>query len=73
MPRIVISLEVSDKVWLDKHAAAEGVPTTEIARRAIRAYRSNARANASLKKLAKLQGTWKHGDGLAYQQAVRSE
>ena len=73
MPRTVISLEVSDKIWLDKRASTEGVPMTEIVRRAIRAYRSNTRASAPLKKLAKLQGTWKHGDGLAYQQAVRSE
>lgn len=74
MPRTVISLEVADKLWLDKRASTEGVPMTEIVRRAIRAYRANTRAaNAPLAKLAKLRGTWKQGDGLAYQQSIRAE
>lgn len=73
MPRTVISLEVADKLWLDKRASSEGVPMTEIVRRAIRAYRTDSRPRTPLKKLAKLRGSWQRGDGLAYQQAMREE
>lgn len=76
MPRTIISLDQSDKAWLDQLAEHEQVPMTEIVRRAIKAYRLQLEAESrpdlhSL--LEQTKGIWKDGDGLAYQQKIRSE
>ena len=76
MVRTVISLGTGDKNWLDEKSREEGVPMTELVRRAIGRYRREDAA-ASPKGvralLAATKGLWTEGDGLAYQRRIRGE
>lgn len=72
MTKTVISLEYDIKQWLDNKAAQEGVPMTELVRRAIRLLQEQEESTVA-KLLNDSAGIWKHGDGLAYQEALRSE
>ena len=75
MIRTVISLNDSDKQWLDQQAALQHVPMTEIVRQAVQAMRADRLQNGDdfQNLLAKTAGTWPHGDGLAWQQVIRDE
>jgi len=75
MVRTVISLDEQDKEWLDQRAAQEGVPMTELVRRAVRLLRVHAeRDDPPLTELLRRTSrTWRHGDGLAYQRRLRDE
>jgi len=75
MVRTVVSLEDDDKRWLDERAEEEGVPMTELIRRAVRLLRQQGgrkrpRFDELLNQTA---GVWKHGDGLKYQHRIRRE
>lgn len=75
MVRTVISLDEEDKRWLDQQAAEEGVPMTELVRRAVRQFRGQVTtARPSFEDLLEAtRGTWRHGDGLDYQRRMRGE
>ena len=75
MVRTVISLDENDKRWLDRKAAQEGVPMTEIIRRAVRLLRGQSPAEClSLEELLEVtHGLWKRGDGLDFQRELRRE
>jgi hypothetical protein len=75
MVRTVISLNDSDKRWLDQQAALQHVPMTEVVRQAVQALRVS-RQKSSDDFNALLAGTadiWQHGDGLDWQQKTRDE
>jgi len=70
MVRTIVSLDPADKSWLDRKAAETGRPMTEVVREAIRSMRE--REQGSFRKLlVNTGGTWRKGDGLAYQRRVR--
>jgi len=73
MVRTVVSLEEKDKRWLDERAETEGVPMTEIVRRAVRLLREQSRRQRPGLDdlLRKTAGIWKLGDGLKYQEKMR--
>lgn len=75
MVRTVISLDESDKRWLDQQAALQHVPMTEVVRQAVQALRSVRQQNGDdfQALLASTAGIWQHGDGLPWQQGVRDE
>lgn len=75
MIRTVISLDPEDKAWLDRAAKAGGTRMTELVRRAIRQYRERSEAHPGQfeRLLRETAGTWKHGDGLAYQKRLRRD
>jgi hypothetical protein len=75
MVRTVISLDATEKRWLDKKARAEGVPMTEIVRLAIRRFReaSGEEGPSFEDLLQETKGIWAKGDGLEYQRKVRDE
>jgi hypothetical protein len=75
MVRTVISLDEDDKRWLDRKAAEEGVPMTEIVRRAVRRLRGQSPAGhlSMTDLLAATRGLWKRGDGLDVQRGLRDE
>ena len=75
MVRTVVSLEEDDKRWLDERAAEEGVPMTELIRRAVRLLRGQARLERPELDdlLERTSGNWKQGDGLEFQERVRGE
>ncbi len=75
MIRTVISLDASDKHWLDQQAALQHVPMTEVVRQAVRAMRSGRQQSGDdfQALLVGTAGIWKQGDGLAWQQNTRDE
>ena len=75
MTRTLISLDADDKAWLDRKAREERVPMTRLVQRAIKQLRMEAEANPSGfdRLLRETAGTWKAGDGLAYQRTLRTE
>lgn len=78
MVRTIISLDEETKAWLDEQAAREKLPMAALIRRAVALLRSQAR-NGRLAEvstddlLARTRGTWKRGDGLAWQRKLRDE
>jgi hypothetical protein len=73
MARTVVAIDDDDKRWLDEKAAEEGVPMTELVRRAIRRYRE-AEAEPTFQELVqRSKGIWRRGDGLAWQEKLRGE
>ena len=74
MPRTVISLSKDDKSWLDSRARTEGVPMTELVRRAVRDYRekySRGQPREFEELLERTRGCWRRGDGMGYQELLR--
>lgn len=72
MTRTIISLENDDKQWLDEEALRSGMPKSAIVRLSIRYMRLD-RERSFENLLNQTSGTWKEGDGLAYQERLRSE
>lgn len=75
MVRTLISLEAEDKAWLDRVARSERIPMTRLVRRAIRRLRQEQEAapQGFERLLRETSGSWKAGDGLAYQRRARAE
>ena len=76
MIRMLVTIPEIEKKWLMKTARKENVSTAELVRRAILLYREQLQHSKKqdIKKLLnKTKGTWKQGDGLAYQQKLRDE
>lgn len=76
MPRTIITLSESEKLWLDHQAEVEQVPMTEIVRRALLLYRRQTEQPPSPsfdELLQRTSGIWSEGEGLAYQSRIRSE
>ena len=72
MIRTIISLEPEDKAWLERKASEDGVPETEVVRRALRSLRRQEEASFE-DLLQQSRGIWKKNDGLAYQRRLRRE
>ncbi len=72
MNRTIISLESDDTRWLDEESRRSGLPKSAIIRLSIRYMRMD-REKSFENLLNQTSGTWTEGDGLAYQERVRSE
>ena len=72
MTKTVIALEPEVKQWLDQKALREGVPMTELVRRAVRLLQEKERDTVA-EILERSRGIWTEGDGLEYQIKLRSE
>ncbi len=75
MIRTVISISEDDKKWLEERAAEEGIPMTEVVRRALHLMQEvEKRQKPPVETLlARTKGLWKKGDGLDYQRRLRDE
>ena len=76
MPRTIINLTQEDKEWLAERARAERVPVTELVRRAIRLYRQRSvegETRSFEELIEQTAGIWEAGDGLEYQERLRTE
>ena len=73
--RTIISLPNPQKQWLEDVAKREGVAMTAVVRDAVAHYQQHLAAPLDdFSALgSRLQGTWKRGDGLAWQTQVRDE
>ncbi len=72
MTKTVIALEPEVKQWLDQKALREGVPMTELVRRAVRLLQEKERDTVA-QILERSRGIWTEGDGLEYQIKLRNE
>lgn len=73
MIRTVVSLDEDDKRWLDRRAQEEGVPMTELVRRAVRRLRAEEERPSVDEVVEASRGIWKQGDGLKWQEELRRE
>jgi hypothetical protein len=74
MVRTIVSLKEQDKRWLDKKAKSQNVPMTELIREAVSLLREKDSKRAAFEKaLKRSAGIWTEGDGLAWQEKLRSE
>ncbi len=74
MVRTLVSLDEEDKQWLDEKASREGVPMTEVVRRALRRMRSEEMAAGAFDELLKAtRGIGSGEDGLVVQRRLRNE
>jgi hypothetical protein len=72
MTRTVVAIDDDIKKWIDAKAAQEGVPMTELVRRALQQYREHEEQSVE-RLLSETSGIWMAGDGLNYQQNLREE
>ncbi|MEP7354648.1 MAG: CopG family transcriptional regulator [Acidobacteriota bacterium] len=72
MTRMILSLEEQDKAWLERQAKSLNVSMAEVVRVAVRRMR-DAEDKSMAEVLKATRGIWKNGDGLKYQQKLRSE
>ncbi len=72
MTRTVIALDNDIKKWIDAKAAQDGVPMTEVVRRALQQYREREEQSVE-RLLSETSGIWTAGGGLEYQQNLRDE
>jgi hypothetical protein len=73
--RTLVDIPKADRIWLDQEAKKEGVSMAEMVRQAIKAMKSARQSNHRqlMAQIKSLQGTWKKGDGLKWQEKLRSE
>ena len=67
-----MALDNDTKQWVDIKAAIEGVPMTELVRRALQQYREHEE-QAVERLLSETSGIWTAGDGLEYQERLRDK
>ena len=72
MTRTVIAIDNDIKQWINIKAAQEGVPMTELVRRALQLYREHEEQSVD-RLLSESSGIWTAGDGVEYQQGLRDE
>ena len=72
MVRSLITLDPEDLAWIRKRSAETGHSMAQIVRTAIRTVREREE-KAFDKLLDRTSGTWKKGNGLAYQRRLRKE
>ena len=74
MVRTVVSLGEEDKKWLDERASKDGVPMTEVVRRAVRRLRyEEGAAEAFAELLESTRGIGTGEDGMVVQKRLRNE
>lgn len=71
--RTIITISQEDKLWLECYSSASGISMAEAIRRAIKRLKDQQSQSAYQGLLVQTCGIWKKGDGLRYQQKLRSE
>jgi len=71
--RITINIPDEDKLWLDGYAKVHKISVAEAVWKGIGVLKQEQRQTTYRKMLAVTFGTWKKGDGLAYQGEMRAE
>ena len=71
--RIIITLPEQDRTWLESYSKAYDISIAEAIRQGIKRLRRTTMDDTYCRIVDKTKGIWKKGDGLEYQQIVRSE
>lgn len=71
--RTIITISEQEKRWLAAYSGLHNVSLAEAVRRGIACLRAAEGPNAYRRIVERTAGIWKRGDGLRYQEEVRSE
>ena len=71
--RMIITLPDDDRAWIAGYSEAHNISSAEAIRRAIQRLKNDSEKDTYLILLEKTRGLWTRGDGLQYQDKVRSE
>ncbi|MFH1480869.1 MAG: CopG family transcriptional regulator [Pseudomonadota bacterium] len=71
--RTIITISEKDKAWLEGFSKARGISMAEAIRRGIAQLKEREEKSTYLTLVEETSGIWKKGDGLAYQEKLRSE
>ncbi len=71
--RTIITISERDKVWLERYSKMMGISVAEAIRRGIAQLKKAEETNTYRTLVEETIGIWKKGDGLAYQEKLRSE
>jgi len=68
-----ITISDDEKSWLESYSRVRGISMAEAIRKAITRLREQEGQSMYQSLVAQTQGIWKEGDGLEYQNKLRSE
>jgi hypothetical protein len=71
--RTIITLPEEDKLWLQSYSRAHGISLAEAVRQGVQKLRIDEQQELYRSLVKSTQGIWKKGDGLKYQETIRSE
>jgi hypothetical protein len=71
--RIIITLSEEERLWVDGYSQAHKISVAEAVRQGLDTLRRQAGSTVYQGLVKKTRGLWGQGDGLSYQQEIRSE
>lgn len=71
--RAIITISDIEKRWLMNYAKAHGISMAEAVRRGIACLKASQSSASYQKMVNQTKGIWLKGDGLNYQERLRSE
>ncbi len=71
--RTIVTLSDKDKAWIESYSKASGISMAEAIRQGITQLREREEKNTFQTLIEETRGIWSKGDGLAYQEKIRSE
>ena len=71
--RTIITLPEEDKLWLESYSKAYRISVAEAIRQGIKQLKESKTQDTYNTLVQNTRGVWKKGDGLKYQERIRSE
>jgi hypothetical protein len=71
--RTIITISDTEKRWLMNYTKAHGISMAEAVRRGIACLKASQSSGSYQKIVNETKGIWAKGDGLRYQEQLRSE
>ena len=71
--RTIITLPEEDKKWLQSYSRAHDISLAEAVRQGVQKLRVAEQQELYRSLVANTKGIWKKGNGLKYQESIRSE
>ncbi len=71
--RTIITIPDEQKRWLENYTKIHGISMAEAVRRGISCLRASEGMTSYQELVKETRGTWSKGDGLKYQNKIRSE
>ena len=71
--RTIITISDKDKRWLQSYSKARGISIAEAVRQGVQRLRLAEQQELYQTLVKNTKGVWKKGDGLKYQETIRSE
>lgn len=71
--RMIVTLPDEDKAWLEGYSKAHNISVAEAIRQGIRTLRDSLSKDTYQTLIKSTRGVWREGDGMIYQDKIRSE